>query len=122
MERTMMSLSRLATATGQSVALLIGTAGVALADGLNNEYGYHMGPWGMSWGGSIFHWVMMLIVIAVVVVLLVGAFRALQPTHGGPHGHGHGHGEDAIAVLKKRFARGEIDRAEYDDKLKALRD
>lgn len=118
----MMSLSKFVATTVQSAAFLIGTAGVALADGLNNEYGYHMGPWSMGSGGTIFHWVMMLVVIAVVVVLLVGAFRALQPTHGGPHGHGHGHGEDAIALLKKRFARGEIDRAEYDDKLKALKD
>ncbi|NQW10976.1 MAG: SHOCT domain-containing protein [Alphaproteobacteria bacterium] len=114
-------LPRMIGVLSLSALLAGGVAGTALADGQNGEYGYHMGPgsmWEFGASGMIFHWVMMLVVIGVVAVLLVGAFRAINTTSATQHGGA----ESAIEVLKKRFARGEIDRAEYDDKLKAMRD
>ena len=104
-----------------STLFIVSPAGPALADGPRDGFGYHMGS-GLMWdygsGGLIFHWVTILALIGVVVVLLVGAFRAINATPTTSHGHTEG----AIDLLKTRFARGEIDRAEYDDKLKTLSD
>jgi putative membrane protein len=33
---------------------------------------------------------------------------------------GHGHGDQAAQILKERFARGEIDKAEYEERRRVL--
>ena len=56
----------------------------------------------------------MLISIFVLVFLLILALRLIP---GGRHRH---RGRGALDVLDERFARGEIDRAEYEERRKLL--
>lgn len=82
------------------------------------RYGY--GPmwagWGWGWfPGMIIGPLMMLIIIGVVVAL------ALWFTRGFGHAEAYGHSRAALDILEQRFARGEIDKAEFEDKRKLLR-
>jgi putative membrane protein len=64
---------------------------------------------------------MMILFVAAVVVLVAFAFRWLG-AHG-PHGLGHTPsppGKAPIDILKERFARGEIDRAEFEERRRVL--
>ena len=75
--------------------------------------------WGMPWYGMIFGPIMMIAVLAaiiVVVVLLVrwlGGSSMLPPLHPTP-------GKTPLDILKERFARGEIDKAEFEERKRTL--
>ncbi len=77
----------------------------------------NMGAWG--WGGMIFGPIMMIVFIAVAVVVVVLLVRWL----GGP-GHGvalHGPpGKTPLDILKERFAKGEIDKKEFEERRRVL--
>ncbi len=73
-------------------------------------YGEHM-----MWGGGWFMGPLMLIAIVLIVVLIV---RWLAPGVG--LGGNHPQYQSAIHILEERFARGEIDKAEFDERKKAL--
>ena len=65
----------------------------------------------MMWGwGSGFGWIWMLIVGAVVIGGVVWIVTQLS-TRNGPRERGGS--SDARSILDERFARGEIDEAEY---------
>ncbi|WP_370961638.1 SHOCT domain-containing protein [Amycolatopsis sp. cg9] len=71
---------------------------------------HHTGS--MGWAGGIGMLVLMTLVLAAVVSLtVVLARRGPQP----PGGHGN-----ARRILDERFARGEIDEAEYERRRDAL--
>ncbi len=82
-------------------------------------YGDHpyMGAWG--WGGMIFGPIMMIVFIAVAVVVVVLLVRWL-----GGSGHGgalHGPpGKTPLDILKERFAKGEIDKEEFEERRRVL--
>jgi len=94
--------------------------GPAAAQQGPQEYGYHM------WEGGWFGWfagpVMMIVFIAVAVVLVVLIVRWLGgPGHGHlPHMHHHAGGRTALDILKERYARGEIDREEFEERRRTL--
>jgi len=75
--------------------------------------GYGMG-YGMGWGGGVvmlLFWVVVIVGIIVLVRWLTSA-----PRHGAV-----GRGEDtALELLKKRYARGEISKEEFQEKRKDL--
>ena len=79
-------------------------------------YGPHM-MWG-SWYGMFFGPLMMIIFIAVVVVLVVLAMRWL----GGSHGPSQSlqPTKTPLDILKERFARGDIDKEEFDERRRVL--
>ncbi len=95
-------------------------------------YGYgHM--WGGPWGwhpfmiiGPIFVLLAIIGMMAIFVWLVRWATRGypfyghgFHHFHGGcPYCGGHGHG--AFNILDERFARGEIDKAEFEEKRKLL--
>ncbi|MFQ5763669.1 MAG: SHOCT domain-containing protein [Rhodospirillales bacterium] len=93
----------------------------ALAQGRGDDvYGYgHM--YGVGWGHTIFGFLMMLLVIAAVVVLVVLLVRWLGGMGHGLPAHGPG-GRTALDILKERYARGEIDTKEFEERKKALGD
>ena len=68
-----------------------------------NDYG--PAPWMMF--GPIF----MVMMLAICVLVMYFMMRAR---------HGGSHGDSAGRILKERFARGEIDKAEFDDRRRAL--
>jgi putative membrane protein len=81
--------------------------------------GWQHGP-GMMWGGG-WAWMflgplMMILFVAAIVVLVVVALRWL---HGGGLGP-PGARQTPLDILKERFARGEIDRAEFEERRRAL--
>lgn len=84
--------------------------------------GGHMG--GTSWW-PLWWLLLVLVVVAVVALVVLGTRRTTHPTglQPPPTGHGPGAlpGDPAEALLRERYARGEIDQAEYDERLARLR-
>lgn len=113
-----------------SYPALAAALGVALAPisawaqqeppGRGYGYGPHM-MWGGDWGfgmllGPIF-WVLLLVAVFAAVILLVrwiggpgpGHLHHQMPSHRAP-----------LDILKERFARGEIDKEEYEERRRVL--
>ncbi len=71
-------------------------------------YGHMMGPW----GGGIVMWLLMLVLVGVLVYLLVKG--------SGAGGFGVTSRETPLDILKKRYARGEITKEQFDEMKKDL--
>jgi len=97
----------------------LGAVAPAWAQQYPQYYGTHM--WHGGWHGWLFGPLMMILFIAAIVVVVVLLVRWL-----GGAGHGHAHhappGKTPLDILKERFARGEIDLAEFEERKKALGD
>lgn len=93
----------------------------ALADPVEGYQGYgpHM-MWGDGWAGWIFGPLMMLLVIAGIVAAVVIVARSVS--HSGHGSHGPEPGPAPLDILKQRFARGEIDKDEYEERRRVLGD
>ncbi len=79
----------------------------------NMMYGYGYGPgWGYmggwSWILSTFFWILL---IVGIVVLVRWAVRGM---------HHERHKGGAIEILKERYAKGDIDKKEFEEKKKDL--
>ena len=112
-------------------SLLMGSAGsvpLSLFLNLGNEVfgqwrgpgGWEMGPgmmgWGMmGWFGPIF---MVIFWIAVIVGIIFLIRWLVVSTRGGISGSRSE--ESALEILKKRYARGEINKEEFEEKKKDL--
>lgn len=79
------------------------------------QYGdWHMGPgmmgsWGMGWFGGIFmivFWILILVGLVFVIRWLVQAT--------GKKGDSGQRGSRAMEILKERYARGEIDKTQFE--------
>ncbi len=70
-------------------------------------YGYGSGWWG---------WIMMILFWALIVFGVFALVKWLRHGYEGYHHHAH----SALNVLKERYARGEIDRKEFEEKRKDL--
>ena len=89
--------------------------GYALAQWRGRGYDWGHGPGMMDgYGGG---WLGSIIMIAFWVVVIVGIVFLIRwlalSTKGGPE-------DSAIEILKKRYARGEIDKKEFEQKKKDL--
>lgn len=91
---------------------------VLAQSGGDGWYGHpHMGGydgWGMVLGPILW-----LIVLGLIVVGVVWFVRMLGPMSPPAHGGGPRH-DDALTVLRARYARGEIDNDEFDERRKRL--
>ncbi len=75
-------------------------------------YGY-----GSEWGYmGIFGWLFMIVFWALIIVGIVALVRAIS---GNDTGHHRG-GNSPLDILKERYAKGEIDRKEFEAKKKDL--
>jgi putative membrane protein len=73
--------------------------------------------WGHGAGNSndVWGFVLMVLMMVLVVIGIVVLVRYLS------HGAGNAKsGDNALDVLKTRYAKGEIDKKEFDEKRKAL--
>ena len=78
-----------------------------------NYEGYGMGWHGLEWiGMALFMLIPILLVLAILKYLIGG--RRARPPEGGKN-------PDALALLDERYARGEMDRDEYLQKLDDLK-
>lgn len=87
------------------------------------NYGhYGFGRWFMPYGGMmtggggivmIFFWIILLVALAY---LISGLFGRRSDTPAKPASE-----PDALEILKRRYARGEIDRAEFESKQRDLK-
>lgn len=73
---------------------------------------------GFGWGGMIFGGLMMLLFWGGLIVLAILAFRTLSRSGGGQSRDANrlvgGSVDNALAILKERYARGEIDKEQYE--------
>lgn len=80
----------------------------------------HMWDYGWGWGMMIFGPVMMIGVIVAIVVVAVLMVRWLGEA---PRGRATGAGQPTpLDMLKERFARGEIDKQEFEERKRLLSD
>ena len=70
---------------------------------------YGMGGYGFGWLFMILFWALVILGIIYLVKVLAGGSRK-SPTK-----------ETAEDILKKRFARGELSREEFEEAMKVLR-
>jgi putative membrane protein len=81
-----------------------------------------MQPWGMMpWYGMIFGPIMMLIWLVIVIVVVAAVIRWLQGGTVGPLPL-LGNRKRALEILEERFAKGEIDKDEFQEKKRLLTD
>jgi putative membrane protein len=75
-------------------------------------HGYWGGPMGVGWAGGIFiliFWVFLIIGVVWVIRYLIGPRTFYSERHDMP-----------LEILKKRYAKGEIDKKEFEEKKKDL--
>lgn len=106
--------------TATLLLLLFSQNGEALAQRGGYE-GWQMGPgmmygWGMGWFGGI----LMIVFWVLIIVGLIFLIKWLVQSTKGDSSPGRSRPPSAIDILKERYARGEIDKQEYEEKKRDL--
>lgn len=105
-----------------SMPMALGLAGPASAQ----EFSHYM--WGGGWGtGGIFIGAVgMLLFWGGIIALIVLAVRAFTPGHSRAPANtdpmNADHTKGALSILSERYARGEIEQAEFNERRKILLD
>jgi putative membrane protein len=93
-----------------SAVLLPFLASARMMGGYGMMDGYGLG---FGWGGAIIGFIFWILVIIFIVAIIRWAVR------GGRHSRWEGK-DSAIEILKERYAKGEIDKKEFEEKMKDL--
>ena len=85
------------------------------------DYGYGMGSGGWIAGlvMALFG-LLVLIGVVLIVVWIVRSSSGHQAGGGGSAPQGSAAHDEAVAIAKRRYANGEIDRAQYDEIMRGL--
>lgn len=109
------------------IAATLATARSAIAQngeipGRNAFYGHDMMWGGSQWGG--FGMILGPIFMILIVVAIIAGTVFLVRHFGGPAltGSGHVAHDRAMALLKERYAKGEIDTKEFEERKRMLSD
>lgn len=87
------------------------------------EYGPHMMDWGGGWYGMAFGPLFMILVLALVIAVAVLLVRWLGgPWHWAQQPHHMQPGRTPLDILKERYARGEIDKQEFEERRRVIGD
>ena len=110
-----------AAATGAVTALLpVAARAQESSDPDRYGWGSHMMGWGGGWPGMVFGPIFMILVLALVIAVAVLLVRRL----GGPWQAAAPHqpqpARTPLDILKERFARGEIDKQEFEERRRIL--
>jgi putative membrane protein len=109
------ALIEMAAAAGSALALMHGAVWAqAPSDADRYAYGPHMMWWGGGWYGMIFGPLFMILVLAVVVATVMLLVR-----WAGGQGQAPSH-RTPLDILKERFARGEIDKDEFEERRRVI--
>lgn len=118
-----MNRNRMMSAAG----LLAGTvlapawAWAQQAEPYRRGYDPHMMDWGGGWYGMIFGPLFMILILAIVIAVAVILVRWLSgPGYGGHPSHHGPPGRTALDILKERYARGEIDKEEFEERRRVI--
>ena len=91
----------------------------ALAQASVERLGYGHGEWDFGWGHMLFGGLMMIAFWGGLILLIVFVVRWLG--RGPSHGNGASPpGARGLEILQERYARGEIDKAEYEERKQLL--
>jgi uncharacterized membrane protein len=83
---------------------------------MNMMYQYH--SYGLRPEFGVFHLVGHAIGIAILILLVLWFIRRLKGSRG--HWHMSCSGHSGLTILNERYARGEIETAEYEERKKTL--
>ena len=105
--------------TTMVVFLVLFSSTTALAQWGDNR-GWHMGPgmmggWGMGWFGGIFMMIFWVLVLVGLIFCIKWLIQATSRSRSDACSS-----ERALDILKERFARGEIDAVEFEEKKKVI--
>lgn len=85
----------------------------------NNDWMWHSGH-GLGWGG----WISAVLALVVIALVIAGVVVAVRYLTRGQSGRGAGNTAQTFAaenILAERLARGEIDDAEFQQRMATLR-
>lgn len=93
----------------------------AAAQNSSPTYGYGPGMmWGWGWPAMIFGPLFMILLLTAEIAIIVLLVRWLGgPLHAAPPFHSPP-GRTALDILKERYARGEIDKEEFEDRRRVI--
>ena len=113
---TKMNYVRFLSAAGLALVFILLQNGAAFAQWGRPFGGWHMGSgYGMGWFGSIIMIAFWIAVIVGIVLLIRWLIVSTRTTS-----HGTTSGDSALEILKKRYARGEINKEELQEKKRDL--
>ncbi|HEU24307.1 MAG: electron transporter RnfE [Mesoaciditoga sp.] len=79
---------------------------------------YYAGPywygWDYGWGFGLIHAIIGILIFAFFLWIIFYVIRLFWWDHSYSHYHKWWDDEDPIEILKKRYARGEISKEEYE--------
>ncbi|HJO68112.1 MAG TPA: SHOCT domain-containing protein [Rhodospirillales bacterium] len=102
------------------LAAIAGWPALAGTGGPDDFHGHGM-MWGYGWQGWVIGPIMMIVFLAVLVALVTFAVRWTGGSHRG-RGAGAPSRDAPLDILKERFARGEIDAQEFEERRRILGD
>lgn len=107
--------------TGSALALLSSAAWAQTpSDADRYGYGPHMMWWGGGWYAMILGPLFMILVLAVLIAAVAFVVRWVGGPWQAPPSHHAPPSRTAIDILKERFARGEIDKDEFEQRRRVL--
>lgn len=84
--------------------------------------GPHMAGWHGGWGGMVIGPLLMILVPVLLVAAVLLAARRFWPSSTGPSSGQPTVPQAPLDILKERFARGEINKQEYEERRRILSD